>query len=67
MKDLGHIFDIEKYEKRVGNKYKAIVIIGRYARYLMRKSSYERKPLKDSPVIMAAQKFVEEGIPYEEK
>ncbi len=66
MKGLGYIFDIEKYERKVGNKYKAIVIIGRYARYLMRKSERERKPLKEDPVIIAAEKFVEEGIPYKE-
>ncbi len=58
------IFDGENFKK--DNKYRSSVIIGRYARYLIRKSEMNKKPLEENPVIMAAEIFSKEGIPYKE-
>lgn len=63
---LASLFNIDIYREKEGNKYKAIVLIGRYARYLIRKVEREKIDLTDEPVIVAANKFIQEGIPYTE-
>ncbi len=61
---IEELFNIEEYEKRARNKYEAIVVIGKYARYLLRTNQIKDKKVKGSPVIIAAAKFVREGIPF---
>ncbi len=64
--NLADLFDVDEYERREGNKYKATVLIGRFARYLIRKSEREKITLEDEPVIIASEKLIKEGIPYTE-
>ncbi|MEO0139893.1 MAG: hypothetical protein ABIL16_02460 [candidate division WOR-3 bacterium] len=64
--NIADLFNIDEYERREGNKYKAVVLIGRFARYLIRKSEKEKTSLEDEPVVIAANKFISEGIPYTE-
>ncbi len=65
--NIAKIFDIDRYEKVAENKYKAVVIIGKYARYLIKESEKKKKPLGTEPVIVASEKFTEEGILYVER
>jgi hypothetical protein len=59
------IFDGDRFKK--DTRYRSAVLIGRYARYLIRKSEMTRKPLEENPVIIAAEIFSKEGIPYKER
>ncbi|NPA79995.1 MAG: hypothetical protein GXO29_02960 [Thermotogae bacterium] len=61
---LEELFNIDVYERKARTKYEAIVVIGKYARYLLRTGEIKRVKLKDNPVIVAARKFVSEGIPF---
>ncbi len=61
---LENLFNIAEYEKRARTKYEAIVIIGKYARYLLRMREMGKDKVKDNPVILAAHLFVERGIPF---
>jgi DNA-directed RNA polymerase subunit K/omega len=59
------IFDAERFKE--DNKYRSVVLIGRYARYLIRRSEMKKKPLEENPVIIASETFANEGIAYKEK
>ena len=59
------IFDAERFKE--DNRYRSVVLIGRYARYLIRRSETTKKPLEENPVIIAAETFAKEGIAYKEK
>lgn len=61
---LEELFNIAEYEKRARTKYEAIVVIGKYARYLLRTGEIKKEKVKDNPVILAARLFVERGIPF---
>ncbi len=61
---LEELFNITEYEKRARTKYEAIVVIGKYARYLLRTGEIKKEKVKDNPVILAARLFVERGIPF---
>ena len=62
---LEELFNITEYEKKARTKYEAIVVIGKYARYLLRRRQMRKgEKIKGNPVIVAARLFVEKGIPY---
>ncbi len=61
---LEELFNIAEYERKARTKYEAIVVIGKYARYLLRTGAMKKERVKDNPVIIAARMFVEKGIPY---
>ncbi|NPB03258.1 MAG: hypothetical protein GXO39_02440 [Thermotogae bacterium] len=61
---LEELFNIDEYEKKARTKYEAIVVIGKYARYLIRRGELKNLKVKENPVILAAQKFVKDGIPF---
>jgi DNA-directed RNA polymerase subunit K/omega len=62
---IHELFDAERFKD--DNKYRSVVLIGRYARYLIRKSEMTKKPLEENPVIIASETFAKEGIAYKEK
>ncbi len=59
------IFDAERFKE--DNKYRSVVLIGRYARYLIKRSEMTKRTLEENPVIISAETFAKEGIAYKEK